>query len=170
MIDRYVLLFLERRLYCMLTRLQMLLQTIKEWPREIYDIPAVIVAIRAELDKDASRSTSISSAPSAVVLMECLAELYVPLFSALVGFHVSHEGTRRIANQAKHSHSTSASDDRTCLILSEKITYSRTSKTKSCFLLSSTMNSWRSGRRRGCRMLVIVMPSSCLLIISIRYL
>ncbi|EDR12623.1 vacuolar assembling protein VPS41 [Laccaria bicolor S238N-H82] len=55
---------------------QMLLQTIKEWPWEIYDIPAVIVAIRAELDKSASTSTSISSAPSAVVLMECLAELY----------------------------------------------------------------------------------------------
>jgi hypothetical protein len=79
MIDRCVLLFLERRLYHILTRLQMLLQTIKEWPREIYDIPAVIVAIRAELDKSASTSTSISSAPSAVVLMECLAELYVPL-------------------------------------------------------------------------------------------
>ncbi|KAK0499462.1 hypothetical protein EDD18DRAFT_1307946 [Armillaria luteobubalina] len=36
-------------------------QTIKEWPKDIYDIAAVIVAVRAELDKTAST---------------CLAELY----------------------------------------------------------------------------------------------
>lgn len=53
----------------------MLLQTIKEWPREIYDIGAVIVAVRSELDKVSSQPKSISSTPGAVILMECLAEL-----------------------------------------------------------------------------------------------
>ncbi|KAF5322517.1 hypothetical protein D9619_000186 [Psilocybe cf. subviscida] len=58
-----------------------LFQTIKEWPREIYDISAVIVAVRAELDRAASTSTTISSAPvtgtkPTTILMECLAELY----------------------------------------------------------------------------------------------
>ncbi|KAF8887029.1 vacuolar assembling protein VPS41 [Gymnopilus junonius] len=58
-----------------------LLQTIKSWPRGIYDIAAVIVAVRAELDKAMSTSSTISSSPSgnkedATILMECLAELY----------------------------------------------------------------------------------------------
>ncbi|KAF9476712.1 vacuolar protein sorting-associated protein 41 [Pholiota conissans] len=56
------------------------LHTIKEWPREIYDIAAVIVAVRAELDKVASTSSTISSSSGSsnpsVILMECLAELY----------------------------------------------------------------------------------------------
>ncbi|KAF9449029.1 vacuolar protein sorting-associated protein 41 [Macrolepiota fuliginosa MF-IS2] len=56
---------------------QTLLRTIKDWPREIYDISAVIVAVRSELDK-ASTYKSISSTPTngSVILMECLAELY----------------------------------------------------------------------------------------------
>jgi hypothetical protein len=54
---------------------QTLLRTVKEWPREIYDIAAVIEAVRAELDKAASTSSTISSAPGSRVLMECLAEL-----------------------------------------------------------------------------------------------
>ncbi|KAF9458458.1 hypothetical protein BDZ94DRAFT_1270495 [Collybia nuda] len=53
-----------------------LLQTVKEWPREIYDIAAVIVAVRSELDKTASSSSTISSSPNSKILMECLAELY----------------------------------------------------------------------------------------------
>ncbi|KAF8180219.1 vacuolar assembling protein VPS41 [Pholiota molesta] len=57
-----------------------LLHTIKEWPREIYDIAAVIVAVRAELDTVASTSSTISSSSGSsnpsVILMECLAELY----------------------------------------------------------------------------------------------
>ncbi|KAJ6522772.1 hypothetical protein DFH09DRAFT_1191159 [Mycena vulgaris] len=44
-----------------------LLQTVKDWPKEIYDISAVIVAVHAELDRNA--------ASDLVVLMECLAEL-----------------------------------------------------------------------------------------------
>ncbi|KAG5644802.1 hypothetical protein DXG03_007624 [Asterophora parasitica] len=55
---------------------QTLLQTIKEWPREIYDISAVIVAVRSELDKAASTSSTISSSSGSHVLMECMAELY----------------------------------------------------------------------------------------------
>nr|GAT50426.1 vacuolar assembling protein [Mycena chlorophos] len=62
-----------------------LLQTIKEWPKEIYDISAVIVAVLAELQRTASTSNlaaptlaASSPAPSdKVTLMECLAELYV---------------------------------------------------------------------------------------------
>ncbi|KAF5363557.1 hypothetical protein D9756_000090 [Leucocoprinus leucothites] len=53
-----------------------LLQTIKEWPREIYDISAVIIAIRSELDKADSQSRSMASPSSTVILMECLADLY----------------------------------------------------------------------------------------------
>ncbi|KAJ7062940.1 vacuolar assembling protein VPS41 [Mycena amicta] len=61
-----------------------LLQTIKEWPKDIYDISAVIVAVHAELDRAASTSnlnlsSSASSPPPSdkVTLMECLAELYI---------------------------------------------------------------------------------------------
>ncbi|KAF9535140.1 vacuolar assembling protein VPS41 [Crepidotus variabilis] len=67
-----------------------LLQTIKEWPRDIYDMPAVIIAVRSELDKTTSSSSTISppslNSPSSMsgpttndtaVLMECLAELYI---------------------------------------------------------------------------------------------
>jgi hypothetical protein len=54
-------------------------QTIKEWPKEIYNISAVIIAIRAELDKTASTSSVLSSNANggSTVLMECLAELYI---------------------------------------------------------------------------------------------
>ena len=50
---------------------------IKEWPKEIYNISAVIIAIRAELDKTVSTSSVISynANGGSTVLMECLAEL-----------------------------------------------------------------------------------------------
>ncbi|KAJ7265984.1 vacuolar protein sorting-associated protein 41 [Mycena haematopus] len=55
-----------------------LLQTVKEWPKDIYDISAVIVAVLADLDRSASSSNLAASAPSdSVILMECLAELYI---------------------------------------------------------------------------------------------
>ena len=56
----------------------MLLKTIESWPAGIYDIPAVIVAVQAELERAPSSSTSPSSpaTPDTVLLMECLAELY----------------------------------------------------------------------------------------------
>ncbi|KAJ8075963.1 Vacuolar protein sorting-associated protein 41 [Marasmius tenuissimus] len=50
-----------------------LLKTIKEWPREIYDIGAVIIAVQAELDKTGSSSAKSGDRS---ILMECLAELY----------------------------------------------------------------------------------------------
>ncbi|OAX39598.1 vacuolar protein sorting-associated protein 41 [Rhizopogon vinicolor AM-OR11-026] len=56
---------------------QSLMRTIKEWPKSIYDISAAIVAVQAELDRSPSSSSSKSSAaPDAIILMECLAELY----------------------------------------------------------------------------------------------
>ncbi|KAG9017435.1 Vacuolar protein sorting-associated protein 41 [Tulasnella sp. JGI-2019a] len=47
--------------------LESLLRTIREWPIEIYDIAAVIVAVKARVDR----------APGSAILMECIAELYM---------------------------------------------------------------------------------------------
>lgn len=60
---------------------QALQRTINEWPKDIYDISAVIVAIHSELDRctpSSSKSTALLSpaSPDTVILMECLAELY----------------------------------------------------------------------------------------------
>ncbi|KAI0766345.1 vacuolar protein sorting-associated protein 41 [Trametes elegans] len=55
---------------------QALLQTIKTWPKGIYDIAAVIVAVQSELDRAPSSSSMKSTGPDTVILMECLAELY----------------------------------------------------------------------------------------------
>ncbi|KAG8920361.1 Vacuolar protein sorting-associated protein 41, partial [Tulasnella sp. 408] len=44
-----------------------LLTTIKEWPSDIYDLSAAIVAVQAKLDRS----------PGVPILMECLAELYM---------------------------------------------------------------------------------------------
>ncbi|EEB96227.1 hypothetical protein MPER_04671, partial [Moniliophthora perniciosa FA553] len=53
-----------------------LLNTIKDWPRDIYDIGAVIIAVLAELEKTATTSTSKAINGKATILTECLAELY----------------------------------------------------------------------------------------------
>ncbi|KAL9713219.1 Vacuolar protein sorting-associated protein 41 [Leucoagaricus gongylophorus] len=55
---------------------QTLRRTIDEWPREIYDISAVIIAIRSELDKTTSEPKFMASSSNTVILMECLADLY----------------------------------------------------------------------------------------------
>lgn len=55
---------------------QTLRRTIDEWPREIYDISAVIIAIRSELDKATSEPKFMASSSNTVILMECLADLY----------------------------------------------------------------------------------------------
>ncbi|KAA1466651.1 vacuolar assembling protein VPS41 [Dentipellis sp. KUC8613] len=58
---------------------QALQRTIQEWPKEIYDVSAVIVAIQSELDRSSSSSSTspLSRAtPDTTILMECLAELY----------------------------------------------------------------------------------------------
>ncbi|KAI0351535.1 vacuolar protein sorting-associated protein 41 [Trametes cingulata] len=55
---------------------QALLQTIKTWPKGIYDIGAVIVAVQSELDRAPSSSSMKPTGPDTVILMECLAELF----------------------------------------------------------------------------------------------
>ncbi|KAJ6544053.1 hypothetical protein B0H19DRAFT_956201 [Mycena capillaripes] len=54
-----------------------LLKTVKEWPKDIYDISAVIVAVNADLDRNASTLNLTASVSETVILMECLAELYI---------------------------------------------------------------------------------------------
>ncbi|XP_006456893.1 hypothetical protein AGABI2DRAFT_229096 [Agaricus bisporus var. bisporus H97] len=55
---------------------QTLLQTIREWPKEIYNIGTVIIAVRSELDKASSQPKSMTTPSGNTILMECLAELY----------------------------------------------------------------------------------------------
>lgn len=61
--------------------LRMLLETVKTWPREIYDVGAVVVAVKARLEKvengvDRGEKTGqVSRQEEVVLLMECLAEL-----------------------------------------------------------------------------------------------
>ena len=52
-----------------------LLKTIKTWPKDIYDIPSVIVVLESELDKAPSSSMAAPGGPGTTILMECLAEL-----------------------------------------------------------------------------------------------
>jgi vacuolar protein sorting-associated protein 41 len=63
----------------LLTSFQALQRTIHDWPKDIYDISAVIVAIQSELDHYAPSSSgttlSMPTAPDSIILMECLAEL-----------------------------------------------------------------------------------------------
>ncbi|KAF7984727.1 hypothetical protein HWV62_11658 [Athelia sp. TMB] len=57
---------------------QALLQMIKEWPKDIYDLSVIIVAVQSALDKAPSSSSAPNggAAGSSSLLMECLAELY----------------------------------------------------------------------------------------------
>ncbi len=77
MIDRYRK--IRARDLSLLTAFQALQRTIHDWPKDIYDISTVIVAIHSELDRyvpTSSRTTlSVPAAPDTVILMECLAEL-----------------------------------------------------------------------------------------------
>jgi hypothetical protein len=59
---------------------QALFKTIKDWPKEIYDVSAVIVALQSELDRAPSSSKIVSTTPDTVILMECLAELLVHFY------------------------------------------------------------------------------------------
>ncbi|KAI0053795.1 vacuolar assembling protein VPS41 [Auriscalpium vulgare] len=61
---------------------QALQRTIHEWPKDIYDTSAVIVAMQSELDRSASTSSTspaTHATPETVILMECLAELYTAI-------------------------------------------------------------------------------------------
>ncbi|KZP04416.1 vacuolar protein sorting-associated protein 41 [Athelia psychrophila] len=57
---------------------QALLQMIKEWPKDIYDLSVIIVAVQSTLDRAPSSSSVPNGGPagSNSILMECLAELY----------------------------------------------------------------------------------------------
>lgn len=62
--------------------IQALLRRIKEWPKDLFDISAVIFAIQSELDRTSSSSSTSPTqraTPDTAILMECLAELCVPL-------------------------------------------------------------------------------------------
>lgn len=59
-----------------ITPLQMLLQTLKTWPQDIYDLSAVINAIRSSVERMTSSSESRGS-PALPILMECLVELHL---------------------------------------------------------------------------------------------
>jgi len=53
---------------------------IQEWPKDIYDISAVIFAIQSELDRSSSLVPAYSKpqvSSENTILMECLAELFV---------------------------------------------------------------------------------------------
>ncbi|RXW18809.1 hypothetical protein EST38_g7044 [Candolleomyces aberdarensis] len=65
--------------------LDMLLETIKTWPKEIYDVGAVVVAVKARLDKAEKEGSirkgeegeeAMTKQEEVRLLMECLAELY----------------------------------------------------------------------------------------------
>ncbi|KAI6043752.1 hypothetical protein EDC04DRAFT_2951962 [Pisolithus marmoratus] len=53
-----------------------LLRTIRDWPKSIYDMSSVIVAIQSELERIPMSSSLKTSSADAVWLMECLADLY----------------------------------------------------------------------------------------------
>lgn len=66
--------------------LEMLLETVKTWPKEIYDVAAVVVAVKASLDKaekegsirkggGESQGDGMTKQEEVRLLMECLAEL-----------------------------------------------------------------------------------------------
>lgn len=53
-----------------------LLRTIRDWPKSIYEIPSVIVAVQSELERIPMSSSLKTSSADAVWLMECLADLF----------------------------------------------------------------------------------------------
>ena len=56
-------------------------------------MPAVINAVKADLDKATGKSSTLSSSstsPDATVLMECMAELYVPSFGLVYSLNSSN--------------------------------------------------------------------------------
>lgn len=60
--------------------IQALLRRIKEWPKDLFDISAVIFAIQSELDRTSSSSSTSPTqraTPDTAILMDCLAELCV---------------------------------------------------------------------------------------------
>jgi hypothetical protein len=119
---------------------------IKTWPKDIYDIGAVIVAIRAVLDK--SSPIPKNDVGSDTILVECLAELFVFSSSQLAFGLTITPGTPPTASLAKHCHTSSASGDQMSLSSFESIISSRMSRIRPFYSSTSTMNSWRNGSWR----------------------
>jgi hypothetical protein len=139
----------------------MLLKTIKSWPASIYDISAVIVAVQAELDRVPSSSKSTDGGagtvtPDAVVLMECLAELYVVSCSNLLDLTLCvNIDILRIVNPAKHSLSSYVSAVHTSLILFGNTTSSLPFRTRRYCWSSLISSSWPSGGRRQAKSRIV---------------
>lgn len=120
--------------------LQALLQTIKDWPKEIYDLPAVLVAIHAELDRIPASSSKPPSTPDSALLMECLAELCAPLLVFYTRLTKYLTVISLTDNLERRLDITSGFADPMFLLLFEKIISSRTSRTKYCSWLNLIMN------------------------------
>lgn len=75
------------------------MQTIREWPKEIYNIGTVIIAVRSELDKASSQPKSMTTPSGNTILMECLAELYVSHYDCHVSCKFSPAYPRYTANR-----------------------------------------------------------------------
>jgi hypothetical protein len=72
--------------------LETLTSTLDRWPKDIYDIPVVLIAVQSELDRRNAGAATASSAADKAVLRACLADLFLanrqpgkalPLFLAL---------------------------------------------------------------------------------------
>ena len=56
-----------------------------DWPKEIYDINTVIIAVRSELNQIPD------SSPDAIILMNCLADLCVMFLVIIYCISLIHE-------------------------------------------------------------------------------
>jgi hypothetical protein len=56
---------------------QILRDTLHRWPRDIYDIPVVIIAVQSQLEHLAATAAAGSAGSDKSILKECLADLYV---------------------------------------------------------------------------------------------
>jgi hypothetical protein len=139
--DRQVRPYFSTSSYSYLGHEQVLLQTIKEWPKEIYDIAAVIVAVHAELDK--SSYNLKKDTQSDTILMECLAELLV-LRHQLTDLLIFDLDILPTGNLGKPFPFSCASEDPTFLTSSGKTIFSLMYRIKHCYLSSSIMNSGKN--------------------------
>ena len=130
--------------------MQSLLKTIKEWPKDIYEIPAVIVAVQSALDKIDSSPTNAAAAHASVILMECLVELLVTdAHSLLLLLTPLTADTLLIINRAKLSLTFSDSVARMFSISFESTIFLQTYKIRRYCWYSSIMSLWRSEKTRN---------------------
>lgn len=115
---------------------QALLRTIRAWPHDIYDVAAVILAIQGQIERK----------PNSKVLMESVAELFVPPACSLFLALIPVAGSSSIANRARPSPTSSCSADRASSTSSATTTSSPTCRTRLFFSSSLT----RTYRRTAC--------------------